>query len=500
MGTDLEYQVTLEDPTTGLLADFAQMDSFYAVLYSDAQRRIAGRFSVSIDPTDSHILIARYSADQPEYLGLNRLVLRTIVQGASAAYDAPCVEFVALTEDVGTTTVAVDTILIELTAISQDYFDQILAACIDATERADVAAAGATAAAALATEKAGLADDAATLANTKAGLADDAATLANTKAGLADDAAALATEKAGLAQDAADLANTKAALANDAATLANTKAGLANDAAALANTKAGLAQDAATLANTKAGLADDAATLANTKAGYADDMGDYAKEQGDYAKDQIDAAKGDFDSLDARMQHIDEVSVTLDETTDPADAEYQDEYQRVLQVLYQAEVDAQTVIRDTEVAQTQAREAAVQATDKGDYAAASAQLAQEKAALANTAAYNAEVIMNQARGNYPTLSDRLNAIDADKQDKILDLDEIRAGAEAGAAAAPASSISAVGYSGDYDDLRNKPELARVATTGSYEDLVDEPTKLSDFTNDLAITVDANDNPASLLSI
>ena len=486
MGTDLEYQVTLEDPTTGLLADFAQMDSFYAVLYSDAQRRIAGRFSVSIDPTDSHILIARYSADQPEYLGLNRLVLRTIVQGASAAYDAPCVEFVALTEDVGTTTVAVDTILIELTAISQDYFDQILAACIDATERADVAAAGATAAAALATEK--------------AGLADDAATLANTKAGLADDAAALATEKAGLAQDAADLANTKAALANDAATLANTKAGLANDAAALANTKAGLAQDAATLANTKAGLADDAATLANTKAGYADDMGDYAKEQGDYAKDQIDAAKGDFDSLDARMQHIDEVSVTLDETTDPADAEYQDEYQRVLQVLYQAEVDAQTVIRDTEVAQTQAREAAVQATDKGDYAAASAQLAQEKAALANTAAYNAEVIMNQARGNYPTLSDRLNAIDADKQDKILDLDEIRAGAEAGAAAAPASSISAVGYSGDYDDLRNKPELARVATTGSYEDLVDEPTKLSDFTNDLAITVDANDNPASLLSI
>ncbi len=498
IGTDLQYAVTLREPTTGLLADFSQMDEVFAVLYSDDQRRIAGRFQATIDEDDTHILRVFYDSDQPEFLGLNRIVLRCTTQGHSASYDAPCVEFVPLTEQVGTTTVEED-VVIELSAISQDYFDQILSACIDATERADVAAAGATAAAALATEKAGLADDAATLANTKAGLADDAAALANTKAGLADDAATLANTKAGLAQDAATLANTKAGLADDAAALANTKAGLAQDAATLANTKAGLAQDAATLANTKAGLADDAATLANTKAGYADDMGDYAKEQGDYAKDQIDAAKGDFDSLDARMQHIDEVSVTLDETTDPADAEYLDEYQRILQVLYQAEVDAQTVIRDTEVAQTQAREAAVQATDKGDYAAASAQLAQERAAQANAAAVYAETVMAQAKGDYPDLDARLDAIESGKQDVIADLGDIRAGAAAGAAAAPLADISAVGLSGEYNDLRNAPELAAVATSGDYTDLSNKPVALSDFTNNLAVSFAEDNDPASLLS-
>lgn len=31
------------------------------------------------------------------------------------------------------------------------------------------------------------------------------------------------------------------------------------------------------------------------------------------------------------------------------------------------------------------------------------------------------------------------------------------------------------FSGDYDDLTNKPELATVATTGSYDDLTDTPT-------------------------
>ena len=210
-------------------------------------------------------------------------------------------------------------------------------------------------------------------------------------------------------------------------------------------------------------------------------MGDYAKAQGDYAKGQIDAAKGDFDSLDARMQHIDEVSVTLDETTDPADAEYQDEYQRVLQALYQAEVDAQTVIRDTEVAQTQAREAAVQATDKGDYAAGSAQLAQERAAQANAAALHADTVMAQAKGEYPDLDARLDAIEAGKQDVILDLDDIRAGAAAGAGAAPLADISQVGLTGEYSDLSNKPAA------------------LSDFTNDLAVSFEEDNDPASLLS-
>lgn len=43
------------------------------------------------------------------------------------------------------------------------------------------------------------------------------------------------------------------------------------------------------------------------------------------------------------------------------------------------------------------------------------------------------------------------------------------------------------FSGDYDDLSNKPSLSTVATSGDYDDLLNKPTDLSDFTNDLAVS-------------
>ena len=49
-----------------------------------------------------------------------------------------------------------------------------------------------------------------------------------------------------------------------------------------------------------------------------------------------------------------------------------------------------------------------------------------------------------------------------------------------------TDLSAVAYSGDYDDLTNKPTLATVATTGDYDDLLNKPTiptDLSDLNND-----------------
>ena len=54
------------------------------------------------------------------------------------------------------------------------------------------------------------------------------------------------------------------------------------------------------------------------------------------------------------------------------------------------------------------------------------------------------------------------------------------------------NLATVATSGSYNDLNNRPSLTKVATSGSYKDLSDTPTKLSDFTNDSSfITKDVN---------
>jgi len=78
----------------------------------------------------------------------------------------------------------------------------------------------------------------------------------------------------------------------------------------------------------------------------------------------------------------------------------------------------------------------------------------------------------------------MNTALASKQDTISDLSTIRSGAQAGATAVQPSDLATVATTGDYDDLIDKPDLsiyaessdlATVATTGSYDDLSDKPT-------------------------
>jgi len=78
------------------------------------------------------------------------------------------------------------------------------------------------------------ANAAAALANEKAGLADDAATNANEKAQAAESAAGNASQKAAAANTAAGNANEKATAAQEAATAANNAASAATSAAAAA--------------------------------------------------------------------------------------------------------------------------------------------------------------------------------------------------------------------------------------------------------------------------
>ena len=78
----------------------------------------------------------------------------------------------------------------------------------------------------------------------------------------------------------------------------------------------------------------------------------------------------------------------------------------------------------------------------------------------------------------------MNTALAGKQDTISDLSTIRSGAQAGATAVQPSDLATVATTGDYNDLIDKPDLsiyaessdlATVATTGSYDDLSDKPS-------------------------
>ena len=312
--------------------------------------------------------------------------------------------------------------------------------------------------------------------------AQNAAIEASNAASDASMAAGAANEAAQDANEAADSASTAAAAANQAADEAETAAGSANaaadaalDAAAAVEGAAEAAEAAAAAAAEAASGASDAAAAAAEAASGASDAGDYAKEQGDYAKEQVDGAKGNYDSLDERFDATEATAIHLDPSTDPSDAEYQDEYQRVLRVLYQAINDVLALKQMTADATDDARTAAQASTVATAEALRAAAYALEQAALASNAAAAAAEAADIAKGDYPTLNARLEAIESDKQDKIQDLDDIREGAEAGASAykLPEAGIPKTDLEPDVQD-----SLA-LADAGLHYELSTDPSSLLD---------------------
>ena len=97
------------------------------------------------------------------------------------------------------------------------------------------------------------------------------------------------------------------------------------------------------------------------------------------------------------------------------------------------------------------------------------------------AAHAAQDAMNDAKGSYTSLNSRLEHIETAKQDVIADISTIRTNAEAGATAV---------QSGD---------IARVAMTGAYSDLEGAPSKLSDLINDVAIMIEDESDPSTLVN-
>ena len=540
--TPVTVLVQLDD--NNVYVDWSGMDEIRAVLFSDVQQVISGRFDVEVDSSDNTVLRCHYPSDRYEHLGVNRIIVLATYQGEEKAYDTAICNFVPRTEDVSGQTINVDDpvldVHISVEEVSTSLLDAAIAAALRAADAA-VAAAGklpyvgdngnwfvydfdeeeyvdtevpATGSSiyelAVAHGYEGteaqyvqLYFDAITLAEAKATAANTAAGLANDAAAAADSATDAALLAAGTADDAADAANGAASDAASAASSATSAAAAAEAAAAAVTAVVGQAESAAEYASAQgdaakeaaqsvegaAENADAAATAANeaavTATAAAEDAadaaadalenGNYAKDMGDYAKQEVNDAKGDFDTLNERFNATEDAAIEVDATTNPADAEYQDEYQRVLRVLYQAITDAKASRSRTEDATGAANEAAASANAAAASAASAAGTAAAAAAAAGGAASDAAHAMDEAKGDYPTIGDRLDAIEHRKQDVIRDLDTIRENAEAGAAAyqLPDTGI---------------PE----------EDLSPELRDILDDAEDMLL-LEENSNPASLLS-
>lgn len=135
--SDITVKLRLKDG--GLAIDWSGVSDIKAYVFSDAQKALAGRFSVSVDQEDSTLLICEYSASKPQYLGVNSIVIRATYDGRTKTYDRKFGNIVPRTADVSGDIVLDDPVVdleLDVEDVSSSILDKILAACIKATEEA----------------------------------------------------------------------------------------------------------------------------------------------------------------------------------------------------------------------------------------------------------------------------------------------------------------------------------------------------------------------------
>lgn len=139
IGNDLRLRVHLKEGDVAI--DWRSVTDIRAWLYADRQKVMSGKFAVAIDADDPSVLILSY-INQPEYLGINRVVVRCTVNGLDSTYDGVAVEFVSRSAEVGEESIMTpDTdVYIEVSGTSSGIISEILAACVAATDRANAAA------------------------------------------------------------------------------------------------------------------------------------------------------------------------------------------------------------------------------------------------------------------------------------------------------------------------------------------------------------------------
>ena len=142
VSSDLTVKVSLKDG--GVAIDWSTLSNIKAHIYSDAQRALAGRCSVSVDEDDATVLVCTYAANKPQYVGVNRIVVSAKYMGEMKTYDKPAFNFVRWTEDQEGEEITIDDpdvdVEIEVEDVSSSILQEAVNAANTAAERANDAA------------------------------------------------------------------------------------------------------------------------------------------------------------------------------------------------------------------------------------------------------------------------------------------------------------------------------------------------------------------------
>lgn len=138
VGSDLTVRVRLKDG--GVAIDWSTLTNIRAHIYSDAQRALAGRCSVSVDAEDPTVLVCVYAATKPQYLGVNRIIVQANYMGETKTYDKPVFSYVRWTADQEGEEITIEdpdiAVELEVEDVTSSILQNILNACIKATEEA----------------------------------------------------------------------------------------------------------------------------------------------------------------------------------------------------------------------------------------------------------------------------------------------------------------------------------------------------------------------------
>ena len=142
VSSDLTVKVRLKDG--GVAIDWSTLSGIRALIYSDAQRAMAGRCAVSVDAEDATLLVCQYAANKPQYIGVNRIVISATYLGEMKTYDKPALNFVRWTDDQAGQEITISDpdveVEIEVEDVSSSILQEAVDAAFSAAERADAAA------------------------------------------------------------------------------------------------------------------------------------------------------------------------------------------------------------------------------------------------------------------------------------------------------------------------------------------------------------------------
>ena len=145
VSSDLTVKVRLKDG--GVAIDWSTLSGIRALIYSDAQKAMAGRCVVTVDAEDATLLVCQYAANKPQYIGVNRIVISATYLGEMKTYDKPALNFVRWTDDQAGQEITISDpdveVEIEVEDVSSSILQEAVDAAFSAAERAEEAAAAA---------------------------------------------------------------------------------------------------------------------------------------------------------------------------------------------------------------------------------------------------------------------------------------------------------------------------------------------------------------------